>query len=288
MVTEPFFEPESLDYEIFADLTVMQMTVNHIISLLAKQDCPTLGRWLVRENLISPKLIISEVRDGTYASRNMEAGMVLRSINGNKVSTLADFRKYFLPGTQADAIWKLETERDIIYDVEFRKSLQEQLLRAQGEVYLRTPAVMESARALGMLQSPGTATGKSAAVGAQSDGMIDLNVTQLDMLLSMVFAQGRAKGRAESKNESSPVNTSAPPPASAPPPSNSSNSSNTSSLGKDAAARQAHNDNKLRYAVFNVDSKTRVDRAASLLGALTGVAPRQGRVGLAPNSRDTI
>merc|ERR1719265_2641767 len=60
IITEPYFHEEALDYEVFADITVMEMTVNHIMELLENAP-PTLGRWLMPENMVSKRLVVTDV-----------------------------------------------------------------------------------------------------------------------------------------------------------------------------------------------------------------------------------
>jgi len=150
MITEPHFEPDAADYEIFADVTVMQMTQNHVASLIASGGVPpSYGRWLLEDNEVTPRLIITKVQDGTYASTVLAPGMVVASINGHNVSSLKDFRQHFEP---ADGLWRLVTERSSMLVVAFAEAFAEQLLGyKQGRSFLLTPAVTKAAQRHGLV-----------------------------------------------------------------------------------------------------------------------------------------
>merc|ERR1719238_1443848 len=91
-IVEPFWDPKSMEYELFAGITVMQLTINHIIRLLRIGEPPTLGRWLLPENQDKPRLLITHVEKGTYASRVVAPGMVIDKVNGHEVGTLDSYK----------------------------------------------------------------------------------------------------------------------------------------------------------------------------------------------------
>jgi len=245
-VTEPHFEPEALDFEIFGDVTVMQMALNHINLLLEKEGPETLGRWLMPEARDRKFLIIADVRSGTYASRVMMRGMVLRTLNGENVSTLSEFRKQFRP---KDDIWKLETERDVIYEVEFKKALEEQLALAKADPsqgYLKTPAVMESAQVLGLVPM---------ATGGGIEGGVDLK-SVISELVSVAYARGRASAKAGAA-PSDPTTVVGP----ALVPGNTSSETDRAALTDPHSLEKVHDassrekrQTKFAYASFAVDS----------------------------------
>uniref|UniRef100_A0A7S4SXG7 Serine protease n=1 Tax=Alexandrium monilatum TaxID=311494 RepID=A0A7S4SXG7_9DINO len=151
MVMEPHFEPEALDFEVFADVTVMQMTKNHVAQLLQAGAPVTYGRWLLEDNALQPRLLVTNVGGGSYASTVLAPGTVLASLNGRGVSSLAEFREHFEP---ADGFWRLSTERGADFVVGFAEAFAEQVAGIQqGRAYLLTPAVTRVAQRLGMVQS---------------------------------------------------------------------------------------------------------------------------------------
>lgn len=147
-VTEPHFEPLALDYEVFAGVTIMEMTLNHVQALLQSGWPASYGRWLLPENLAEPRLLVTKVKKGTYAETVLGTGMVLSTLNGQPVSTLAEFREHFEP--QPGKPWTLESERKELLVVDFEPALKEQ---AEGEPYLLTPALLRAARLRGLLRS---------------------------------------------------------------------------------------------------------------------------------------
>merc|ERR1740123_1656691 len=122
-VEEPSYEEGVLDYEVFAGVTVMQMTSNHVWSLI-RARVPYLGKWLLPENRKKPRLIVTDVQTGSWAQKVLWPGAVLASLNGHNVSTLQEFRDHFKP---QDDLWHLVTEDKDIFVANFAKSVQEQL-----------------------------------------------------------------------------------------------------------------------------------------------------------------
>lgn len=157
-VTEPHFHPEDVDFEYFNDVAVMQMTLNHVLELLKGGRPATLGRWLLPENIAEPRLIVSYVKSGTYASRVLAPGMVISSLNGHNVTTLRDFRTHFQPHGD---IWRMETERGVVYTSNFQQALHKQLTMVQAGPefsFLKTQAFIAAVQN-GSAQQPGGAGG---------------------------------------------------------------------------------------------------------------------------------
>jgi len=145
-VEEPHFDPESMGFEVFAGVTLMQLTVNHVLSLLEEGAHETLGRWLLPENRFRKRLVVTYVEKGTYASRVLSPGMVVETVNGKNVSTLQDFQRYFKPDGDT---WELVTDQGLVYAASFREALAKQLVEAtshSGMEYLLTPAFVDAAR----------------------------------------------------------------------------------------------------------------------------------------------
>lgn len=143
-VEEPHFDSEAMRWEIFAGVTLMQMSVQHVIKLIQAGFEPTVGRWLLPESRQQPHLIITHVEKGTYASRVLNPGMVVSKVNGKPVSTMKEYAAAFMP--DGEDPWVLETERGIIFAIEFREALVEQFERAtKGQTYLLTEALFIAA-----------------------------------------------------------------------------------------------------------------------------------------------
>jgi len=141
-IREPFFEQAAFDYEVFAEVTIMQMSINHIALLMSM--IPSFDRWLTPEGIKEPKLLVTRVQPGGYAASVLARGMVLSTVNGKKVKTLEDYRQAFDANS---SVWSLETERGVVYKVDFEETMHDQLERVQaGEKYLLTPAVFKWAQ----------------------------------------------------------------------------------------------------------------------------------------------
>lgn len=143
-VVEPYYEKTLLDYEVFAGVTLMRMTLNHVYTLIndcAKWGTCTLGRWMMERNQLKPHVMVVHVDQGAYAYGVVAEGMTVSSVNGYDVSTLEDVRKHFVPkGTT----WSLATDRGIVLTVKFEETLAAQLFNAWSSPsnrYLLTPAI---------------------------------------------------------------------------------------------------------------------------------------------------
>lgn len=171
-VDEPTYEHNKTRYEIFGDVSVMQLTVNHIDSLIAATQNPGPARWLHPDLVTTPRLVVNYVRGGSYGADVLAAGSIITKINGVPVFTLEDFRENFFPGGEKkkkhvvkevetletykpqaqllqvageeesassdgdaddeDLIWTLETDLGKLYAVLFKKTLRQQLLAGQA------------------------------------------------------------------------------------------------------------------------------------------------------------
>jgi len=139
-VREPYYEQQAFDYEVFAEVTIMQMSINHIAMLM--RVIPSFDRWLSAEGIREPKLLVTKVQPGGYGASVLSRGMVLSTVMGEKVRTLEDYRRVFEKANSN--VWSLETERGVVYRVDFTEAMHDQLERVQGgDKFLMTPAVMK-------------------------------------------------------------------------------------------------------------------------------------------------
>ena len=92
---EPSFETKLTEYEMFGEISVMQMTMNHIE--LFYRGNPELAGFLRSDLSGDSWLIVNYVEPGSYASEIIRPGSVVRKLNGHDVHTLQDFRDHFLP-----------------------------------------------------------------------------------------------------------------------------------------------------------------------------------------------
>jgi len=150
-IEEPAYEEKALDYEVFAGVTVMQMTSNHVWTLIQAR-VPYLGKWLLPENRNKPRLVIADVETGSWAEKVLWPGTVLESLNGHNVTTLDDFRTHFIP---EDDLWRLVTDDKDIFVAGFQKSVLEQCdkITQMGKQHLGTPGFMSAAHDRNCLES---------------------------------------------------------------------------------------------------------------------------------------
>ncbi len=83
---------ESVDWEVFAGMVVMPLTLNHI-PLLGKH-APGLSKYLETKYQSEPTLIITHIFPNSqlYRSRSFPVGSTINEVNGVRVKTLDDFR----------------------------------------------------------------------------------------------------------------------------------------------------------------------------------------------------
>lgn len=84
---------EEIDYEVFAGMVVMELTMNHV-QLLAK-DAPGLLSYAEVKNQAQKALVITHIFPTAeiYRIRTLLPGATLNEVNGIKVENLTDFRK---------------------------------------------------------------------------------------------------------------------------------------------------------------------------------------------------
>jgi len=129
-VDEPSYEKTLTQFELFGDVSVMQMTLNHI-EVLYKHH-PDLAAFLRPELSGTSRVVVHFVEPGTYAAEFLSPGSVVTKLNGHEVHTLADFREYFIP----DAL-KNGSEKELSdLDAADEDATEEEMLReseAEGD-----------------------------------------------------------------------------------------------------------------------------------------------------------
>lgn len=84
---------ETVDYEVYAGMVVMQLTANHIQGM--KKSIPGLARYAELKNQKHPVLIITHVfpTSELFKARSVTMGSTMNEVNGVLVHTLDDFRR---------------------------------------------------------------------------------------------------------------------------------------------------------------------------------------------------
>jgi len=167
-VDEPHMSGFNKKFELFTDISVMEMTVNHISAVLTNNRDPSPARWLHPDFVSKPKLIVNYVRPGSYASAVIPVGSAVSLVNGHEVNTLEEFQQHFIPKDESN-IWTLQTDTGRLVAVMFNATLAEQLAQAKlmNSALFRTPSVA-SAEKLGFgmassSQGPSLAVSKTVA-----------------------------------------------------------------------------------------------------------------------------
>ncbi|CAD7940152.1 unnamed protein product [Amoebophrya sp. A25] len=94
-IPEPAFAKDDLKYVMFGDISLMDMTAN-LVSQLSPQ-LPTISRWLLPKEIVTPHLAVNWIRSGSDAGEVLVPGMVVQRLNGCVVKNIEDFKKFFVP-----------------------------------------------------------------------------------------------------------------------------------------------------------------------------------------------
>jgi serine protease Do len=196
------FEPEAetIEWEIFGDLLFMELTQNHVVEMSGEYHAWALVRFLSPQELTEPRLIVMSHTSGGGGQEALDVSdstaAVVESVNGQKVRSLSDFRKAFLPTSlddmkpafmdsltklshnvaglktislmqhtektgsdAADKIWSVRTDVGKEFAAKFKNTLASQILSAsQGNSYLLTGCALAAASHLGLLGDSGNST----------------------------------------------------------------------------------------------------------------------------------
>merc|ERR1719316_962966 len=155
-VEEPTFA--EIEYEVFGDVTIMEMTENHVQELLDQGFAEAI-HWMHPDLIYSPRLIVSAVEPGSYADDFLLVASAVEKVNGHVVRTLKSYREHFVPDASCirdpSAVWSLETDMGQWYAVNFTSTLQRQIgyaLQHSDDASL-TPAVLAAAKHLSLTTS---------------------------------------------------------------------------------------------------------------------------------------
>jgi len=165
-IDEPNIEGMGAKYEMFGEMAVMQMTVNHIDAVLYYYGDPGPARWLYPDFVTQPRLVISWLQPGSYASNIFMPGAAVAKVNGVDVRTLDDFREHFQP--KNSTVWTLETDMGEVVVLDFNGTLKRQVdtAIAMNAPHLLTTAVISAAERFGIKhrEEPSASPGCDEAV----------------------------------------------------------------------------------------------------------------------------
>lgn len=149
-IDEPVIDERDKNYEMFGDIGVMDMTVNHVAEAMKRSGSAQIARWLLPDRITEPRLMVIYVRPGSYATEVLPEGAGVEKLNGKKVRTLDEWREALVP--EEGKIWTLETDLGVVVASPFEKTLTDQLKRSVGQPYLLTKGAQEAAQKLGFLK----------------------------------------------------------------------------------------------------------------------------------------
>lgn len=88
----PEFEPQAKDYEVFAGMVVMNLSLNHVDHLA--DQCPHLEGYNKYKKMFQPRVIVTHILPGGQADDlDFRVGDIIKEVNGIKIGTVEDFRK---------------------------------------------------------------------------------------------------------------------------------------------------------------------------------------------------
>ena len=116
---------EKIDYEIIGGFVVMELTLNHVLIMQSVDD---LVPYKKPKHQNRSKLLITHIFPASLAQRArvFEAGNIIKSVNEERVSTLAEFRKALYKGVDGGNL-TIRTKQDVFAVLPFTKVLQQEL-----------------------------------------------------------------------------------------------------------------------------------------------------------------
>mmetsp|Transcript_104006 Transcript_104006/g.184685 ORF Transcript_104006/g.184685 Transcript_104006/m.184685 type:complete len:855 (+) Transcript_104006:43-2607(+) len=150
-IDEPITRKVNSKFEMFGDIGVMSMTVNHISAAYQKTHAPQITRWLLPERVTKPRLMIVYVRPGTYASEVIPEGAAVEKVNGKVVRTLEDWQGALTLATKED-IFTLQTDLGVLLAVPYKETLRNQLKQSSLQPFVLTEGVKQAAVKLGYME----------------------------------------------------------------------------------------------------------------------------------------
>lgn len=137
----PEFEKDAIDYEIIGGMVVMQLSLNHVGILLPK--APDLVRYGKIEQQHDPAVIVTHVLPTSQAfkTRVLRNGEIIEELNGEKIKTLADFRKALLKSKDSRYI-TVKTDDQLYAVMSVDKILKEETSLA-ARYFFKKSALLE-------------------------------------------------------------------------------------------------------------------------------------------------
>jgi serine protease Do len=113
-----FPECEKVDYEILAGLCIMELSFNHLFfQAFMINNTPGLGKYASEGNRNKNALIVTNILQAsevTNCSRLLKAGVLVKEVNGKKVSTLEELRAAIKSGLSSDFMTLLTDDNNFV------------------------------------------------------------------------------------------------------------------------------------------------------------------------------
>lgn len=178
-IYEMRYAKQLLDFEVFAGITMMQLTQNHVRRLMMTWDATAhLSCFLQEENTVKPRLIITAISPGSEADELLQPGMIIKSINGKIVNTMQELRDNF---NQTDVgAWRLETDQGALFAANFTEELLKSVkLTKQGWELNKKGWAPLSKSVAQALNSQGLLSSSLLSIASQSPWLTTKNVASL-------------------------------------------------------------------------------------------------------------
>jgi len=140
---------EEIDYEVFGGMVVMELTMNHIKTLI--NHAPGLAKYTEMKNQSDNVLIITHIFPNSqlYRARTLAPGVTLKEVNGVAVNTLAELRDCLALSFDNNyltikAVDNLTRASDnLLVVLPFDKVLQEEVVLARSFHYEISPTALQ-------------------------------------------------------------------------------------------------------------------------------------------------
>jgi S1-C subfamily serine protease len=140
-ITLKFPPYEKIDYEIFAGMNIMELTINHILHIQNK-----LEKYVDIENQLEPKLVIAFVFNNSYLDnmKIFKAGHIITEVNDIKVKTLKGYRQALLKPIKKNkkVYLKFLTDKNKKFVIEMNMAIKEYLEFSNDFNYPITSAIL--------------------------------------------------------------------------------------------------------------------------------------------------
>ena len=141
---------EDVDYEVIGGMVVMDLALNHVQLLL--QHNAHLVKYVELEDQFKPAVLITHVLPDSEASKTRVLGdsMVLKEINGKKVTTLEEFRNNITESLSTGYV-TVKVENNVFTVLPFARMMRDEPKFAAMYFYNVTPFTQRLLKQMGMV-----------------------------------------------------------------------------------------------------------------------------------------